>query len=286
MMITKINHSLPPFQDRSRRVDFGDESLEKIKRRGIVKIGHVNERPFAYFDPYGQHITGESWKIATTILTRMGIQRVEPVQTEFWSLIPKLRNGTYDIIGAGMYITPLRSRDIAFSHPTYKNKEGLIVKKGNPLNLNQFRDILIHPSAKLAVILGSVVADYARLSYLPPSRIISYTDGRQAIQGLMEGEADAFVTSSIRLNNLTPFIPQDRLERRHEFNGIVMNGRPVVEYGAFGFRKEENTFRAEFNRHLKEFLCTPEHRELVIPFGFTEAELPDKIDPEILKLIK
>jgi polar amino acid transport system substrate-binding protein len=54
----------------------------------------------------------------------------------------------------------------------------------------------------------------------------------------------------------------------------VIDGEPVRGCGAFGFRPGDDAFRAELDRHLGELLGTPEHLELIRPFGFGESTLP------------
>ena len=56
-----------------------------------------------------------------------------------------------------------------------------------------------------------------------------------------------------------------------------MEGKVLRGYGAFGFRKDETELVAAFNEELRTFIGTPEHLELVRPFGFTEKELPGSV---------
>jgi polar amino acid transport system substrate-binding protein len=52
-------------------------------------------------------------------------------------------------------------------------------------------------------------------------------------------------------------------------------------HGAFGFRKEDADLLAEFNKHLKEFIGSQEHLDLVTPFGFGKGYLPTKTTAEL-----
>src|SRR5690606_26443062 len=83
-------------------------TLELAKGAGKVRIGYANEAPYAYMDSAENRITGEAVEIARVVLKRMGINEVEGVLTEFGSLIPGLQANRFDIIAAGMYITPER----------------------------------------------------------------------------------------------------------------------------------------------------------------------------------
>ena len=131
-------------------------TLERIKKKGIVRVGFANEAPFAYMDTNTGKLTGEAPEIARVILKRMGIKEIKGVLTEFGSLIPGLKARRFDMIAAGMYITPKRCKEVAFSNPTYKIGEAFIVKKGNPLGLHSYEDVSNNNQAKIGVVVGTV----------------------------------------------------------------------------------------------------------------------------------
>jgi polar amino acid transport system substrate-binding protein len=64
------------------------------------------------------------------------------------------------------------------------------------------------------------------------------------------------------------------VERAAPFRDPVIEGETVAGYGAFGIRKDDEALLQAFNKHLKAFIGSKQHRDLVRPFGFTEAELP------------
>ena len=260
-------------------------TLERVRRSGVIKVGFADEMPFSFRNKSTRVITGESWEIANHILKQMGVRAVEGVQTEFWSLIPKLLNRTYDMIAAGFYVTPVRFKEIIFSHPTYRNTESLVVKLGNPLGLKKYMDVVRHSFARVAVVFGSVASNHIRFYNLPPSRIIYFADGASALKGIIAGEADAFIASGLTLNDLMCRVGNNGLELVPEFDGFLVNGQPVIDYGAFGFRKDDRAFRDEFNSHLIPFVGTPAHLDLVRPFGFSEREMPGQLPADVLKLL-
>src|SRR5690606_4888935 len=85
------------------------DPLEEIKDSSSVRIGYANETPFAYTALDGS-VTGESPEIVRKVFERMQIDTIKPVLTEWGSLIPGLRAGRFDLIAAGMYITPERCK--------------------------------------------------------------------------------------------------------------------------------------------------------------------------------
>ncbi len=136
------------------------DTLDKIKESGSVRIGYANETPFAYTALDGS-VTGESPEIVRKVFERMGIEKIEPVLTEWGSLIPGLRAGRFDLIAAGMYITPERCKQVIFTDPQYQLPDTLLVRAGNPKNLHSYEDIA-KSGAKLAIMAGTVNLAYAR----------------------------------------------------------------------------------------------------------------------------
>jgi len=251
-----------------------ETTFERIKRERVVRVGYANDIPFGHATPDGK-LTGEAPEIARKVLAKMGISRIEGVLTEFGSLIPALKAGRFDIIAAGMFVTPERCNEIAFSEPTYSIGQAFLVKAGNPKKLHSYKDVKKNPEAILCVMEGAVEGGYARAVGIPESRIITVPDTPTGLSAVKAGGADALALTSISIQNLVDSANDSRIERAHPFDDLAINGKTIRGYGAFGFRKEDSDFLNEFNKHLKEFIGTKEHLEIVKPFGFTE--LPGKI---------
>ena len=113
------------------------DTLEEIKDSSSVRIGYANETPFAYTALDGS-VTGESPEIVRKVFERMQIDTIKPVLTEWGSLIPGLRAGRFDLIAAGMYITPERCKQVLFTDPHYRLLDTLLVAEGNPKNLRSY----------------------------------------------------------------------------------------------------------------------------------------------------
>jgi polar amino acid transport system substrate-binding protein len=253
------------------------DTLERIRNTGIVRIGYANEAPYGYLDSATGQITGEAPEIAKVILRRMGATRIEPVVTEFGSLIPGLKARRFDVIAAGMYITPERAQEIAFSNPTYAVGEAFLVRAGNPLGLHSFEDVVESPEARLGVMGGSVEHGYAKTLGVPTDRIVVFPDYPSALGGLRTGRVDAVAATVLTANDLLHKLNSRGIERARPFHDPVIDGKPVRGYGAFGFRKRDTALVREFNRQLADFIGTPEHLELVKPFGFSRETLPGNV---------
>ena len=252
-------------------------TLERLENQKSIKVGFANEAPFAYIDIKTGKLTGEAPEIARVILKKLGVEKIEGVLTEFGSLIPGLKAKRFDIIAAGMYITPARAREITFSNPTYGIGEAFIVRQGNPLALHSYSDVSRNPKAKIGVVVGTVEREYARKTGIPGSRVFAFPDPMSAVAGVQAGRIDAFAGTSLTIQDILSKANSDDIERAVPFSDPIIDGETVRGYGAYGFRKQDTEFANLFNKHLDQFIGSPEHLALVRPFNFTENELPGDV---------
>lgn len=251
----------------------GEPTLDRVRREGVVRVGFANEAPYAYIDSRTDRLTGEAPEIAREVLARMGVTEIEGVLTEFGALIPGLKAGRFDVIAAGMYVKPARCREIDFSDPTYCIGEGLLVERDNPRGLHSYDDVREN-AASIGVVAGAVELGYARAVGIPDERIVIFPDAPSAVAGVQTGRVDAYAGTQLTVQDMLAKARDRDLAVADPFADPVIDGVTVRGCGAFGFRSGDDAFREEFNRHLHELLGTPEHLELVRPFGFTEAMLP------------
>lgn len=257
------------------------DTLAKAEEEGVVRVGFANEAPYAYLDSASGELTGEAPEVARAVLERMGGYEVEGVLTEFGALIPGLKAGRFDLIAAGMYIKPERCREIDFSNPTYCIGEGLLVERGNPLDLHSYDD-LRESEAMLGVVAGTVELGYARELGIPDERIVVFPDAPSAVAGVETGRVHAYAGTELTVRDLLNKSGNADLALAEPFEDPVIDGEPVRGCGAFGFRAGDDAFRQAFDRELTELLGTPEHLARVEEFGFGEATLPGDVTAETL----
>ena len=245
-------------------------TLEQAREKGSIRIGFANEAPFGYATPGGD-VIGEAPEIAKRIFKRMGIDSVDAVLTEWASLIPGLRARRFDVIAAGMFITPARCAQVAFSNPTYRLGQGLLVKADNPLDLHSYEDVANNAKAKLAIIAGTIERSYARKAGIPGDKILTVPDQTSMLSAVQFGRADAAALTALSIRRMAGK-GGDRVEVASPFETPDY----AYGYGAFAFRKDDLTLRNAVNQELAEFVGSDEHLALVAPFGFTRDELPGK----------
>jgi len=250
---------------------------------GTFRVAYANEAPYGYKDTKTGEVTGEAPTIARAILERLDITDVEMVVTEFGSLIPGLKAGRFDMVAAGMYITPERCKQIAFTNPTYAIGEAFLVKAGNPKDLHSYEDVREDPEARIGVMGGAVEHGYAKKLGIPEDRIVVFPDYPSGLSGVRTGRIDALAATDLTVGDLLRKSEAGgEFERAEPFEDPVIDGEKKIGYGAFGFRKDDQEMVEKFNRELKEFIGSEEHLELVRPFGFSEATLPGDVTVEDL----
>lgn len=261
---------------------FAETKLELIKRQGIIKLGVANEAPYGYLTADGK-LTGEGPEIARKILAKIdpNIQVVGVVAT-FNDLIPKLNAGHFDMIAAGMFITPERCEKVAFTRPTYKIGEALVIKAGNPKHLTDFQSIAKTPDARLAVMAGAVEYGYAYEAGVSVDQVSLYPDYQEALAALKAARIDAIAMTALTVRNIVDNTDNADIEATPQFFPEI-NGEPVAGYGAFAVRQEDQDLLAAFNNYLADFIGSQEHWETVKPFGFLPDTEPDKTVQELCK---
>lgn len=260
---------------------FAETAFERAQRTGEVFVGFANEAPYAYATPDGR-LTGEAVEVARAVLKRLGIEQMHGVLTEFGSLIPGLMAGRFDIITAGMFITPQRCEQVAFANPEYSIGGALGVKAGNPLDLHSYEDIAANPKARVAVMAGGVEHGYLLGSGVSPSQIVIVPDQPSAVAALQADRVDAITMTGPALQAVLDAAGDPNLERVADYVDTVIDGRTTRGYGAAAFRKEDNDFREAFNRELEALKASGELLDILSDFGFTAQELPGDMTAEAL----
>ncbi len=250
-------------------------TLEEIEQNSRIRIGYANETPFAFTETDGK-VTGESPEIAKIIFQKMGIEKVDGILTEWGSLIPGLRAGRFDVIAAGMYITPARCKQVIFTDPQYQLPDTLLVGKGNPKNLHSYADIAKNPDVKLAIMSGTVNLVYARDSGVKDAQILQVPDTTAQLQAVRAGRADAAVGTQLTMKGLASK-GGEKVEAIADF----VDDPAHTGYGALAFRPEDKALRDAVNAQLQKWLGSEEHLAAVAPFGFDSSNVTRKTAAEL-----
>lgn len=245
--------------------------LANAKKAGTIKVGIAGEAPYGFTDKSGK-ITGEAPEVARAIFKNLGVNDITATQVEFSQLIPALNAKQFDMVAAGMFITPTRCQNAAFSVPDYQTLESFLVPKGNPKGVATYQDI-ISKNLKLAVLSGAVEKGYAHDSGVPDAQVTTYDTQNAMLQAVTSGRADAASLTDISLNTVVQQNAGAPVDVTKGFAPVI-NGKPNRSAGAFVFRKGDDDLRNAFNDELNKLHSSGQWVQIVQPFGFTAANVP------------
>ena len=243
-------------------------SDDQPDRRGSsLRVGFAIEAPYAYLDARGR-VTGEAPEIFRTMAQRAGIEHIDWIRLDFANLLPELRLGRIDAIAAGMYITPDRAEQAAFTRPTATVRTAVVLREGETALPQQpvLADLARAEGLRWATVHDAAENDLLTAAGVPPERIGTVPQADRGLRAVAESQADAFAISTVTAWYLVSQHPEWPLEVRALADAPA--GLP-----AFVFRREDTALRDAIDQELAGYLGTEEHQLLVQGFGFTSDEI-------------
>jgi len=242
------------------------DELKKLKDKGTVVIGFANEKPYAYQE--GNELKGAAVDIAKEVFKELGVENVEGKLADFGQLIPGLNAGKFDVITAGMAITPDRCKNVAFGEPEMMYGEGLIVQKGNPKKLFSYEDIAKNKDIKVSVMSGATENQFLKSEGVDAGQIQGAPDIPATFSAVASGRADATTGTEMTIKMALESADKAKLEFVEDFKQPDVEGNP--SYGAAAFRKNSDELRKAYNDKLKELKENGKIAELLEKNGFSE----------------
>ena len=185
--------------------------LDQIKQRGTIRVGLSTFVPWAMRNKEGE-LVGFEIDVARRLASDAGLE-IEFVPTAWDGIIPGLLAGKFDVIIAGMSITPPRNLSVNFTRP-YSHSELLLAasreKAGNLLRMEDYDSAEV----TIAVRRGSTSVQATR-KHFPSATIQQFDDDILAFQEVLNGNAEAAVASTpkpeheVLRNSDRLFIPFD-----------------------------------------------------------------------------
>jgi polar amino acid transport system substrate-binding protein len=243
--------------------------LAELQEAGTITVGVANEVPFGYLDDDNQP-AGIGPDVARAVLQELGIDDMQAQVVEFGELIGGLQAGQFDMITAGMYITPERAAQIHFSDPDYCVPESLAVEEGNPHGLSDYQSIVDNPDVTIAIATGTVEVGYAEDAGIPESQIQMFGDIDGMYRALEAGEVDAVTGTLATVQNQVA--ARGGMEAVDGFFPVDQEGNETLPCGGHGFADED--FRDAFNEVLNQFREDGTTMEIITQYDdFTEEDV-------------
>ncbi len=248
-------------------------TLDELRERGFVRVGFANESPYGYENEDGE-LTGASVETAKAVFKELGIEEVEGHLADYDQLVPGLGAGKFDAITSGMAITPDRCENVSFAEPDMKYGEGLIVQKGNPLNLHSYKDIADNPDAIVSIMSGATENDFVISEGVDESQIQGASDIPGTIAAVESGRADATTGTEMTLLQAMESANSDNLEFVEDFEQPDIPGVP--SYGAVAFHPDNQELLEAFNEVLAELKADGTIQDILEANGFDrERNFPE-----------
>lgn len=256
----------------------GGDLLDRLRAQGVVRLGIAGEIPQGFIDRNGE-LTGEAPELARVIFKRLGVDRLQPVPTEFGSLIPGLNSQQFDVVAAGMYVNPERCQQVLFADPDYQMLDSFVVRKGNPKDLHNYSDI-VKKKAKLATGTGYAQIQHAVEAGYKESDLLIVPDQVAGLNAVEAGRVDAFSGTAVTVRLVAK---NSRKAEAADAFAPIIDGKPRVDGGAFAFRLTETKLRDAFNVELHKLKKSGEVYRILRPFGFTQDEMTDLTAKELCR---
>lgn len=250
--------------------DDNGEGADNGESGDVITVGIAGEVPYSYLNDDGDP-EGATVALAERIFGDMGYE-VEAELVDWDNLIPGLNAERFDVISAGMSITPERCEEAAFAEPEIMYTTALLVEEGNPHDVQDLDDVLEAQEngedITLATLTAGIEAGYSTDMGLDYDGVGSADEGIEMVQG---GRADVFALTAISLTEMAG--DADGVEVTDPF---VQEIDGVKQYGAGStvFRQDDTETLDEYNEHLAQLKSDDELGEIIGEFGFTDAEVP------------
>lgn len=241
-----------------------------------ITVGMADGPPYSYRDKDGK-ILGYSPDVVRAALEPLGV-KLDFVIADFGALIPGLLVGRFDMIAAGVAITPARCQQVSFSEPDLAVGDGLLVPKGNPHNLHGYTDFAKQPDVKLGGGRGTQNSKNALAAGVPPDQLVYFPTNQAMISALLAGRVDAATVSAPVAATVASDENVKGIERALPFEALKLpDGRPAQMYTATVFRKDEGDLRDTLNGGLDKLKRDGALQAILTRYDFTTAEFPPAI---------
>jgi polar amino acid transport system substrate-binding protein len=194
----------------------------------VVRIGTEGAyEPYNYIDQATGELTGFEIELGNELCTRAGVT-CEFVQNAWDSIIPNLQSGNYDMIMAGMSITPEREEVITFTQN--------YVPPSSSIYLALSADANIGEGGVVAAQTGTIQAGHVAES---GATLLEFATVDETVAAVRNGEADAAFGD---IESLKPMIDGSGGE-------LAMAGEPVPLGGGvgIGLRDSDEALKAKMN---------------------------------------
>jgi len=252
-----------------------DDRLDNILASRRLRVGYAVEAPYAFVDSQGR-VSGESPELARLVVAKLasdaGVNiQIDWVQTRFDLLLVGLDEQRFDLVAAGMFITPERARKYAFSTPTLKVREGLLLPSNGAQQPFAFSD-LVEQGIRIAVVAGSVEEQRLQAHGLPRQRLFPVPDANSGKDAILAGAVGALALSLPTVRWMAQNDPSRLSARPLIYNGDS-EGDGAQFRTAFVFDRESGNLLKAWNGAQRTVHGGALHLQSLQALGLTPDDL-------------
>ena len=188
------------------------QTVDEIKRRGVVRIGVLSELPpWGFLDASGQ-LAGYDVDVGNLLAQKLGV-RAEFSGMTVSARIAQLMTNKVDMLLATMGMYPERAKAVQFTEPYAGLKIILLANKNQKIEK-------LEDAAKLRIgVTRGAAQDIAITKGLPPgSDIRRFDDDSAVIQALVTGQVEAAGANTTYMINIRKVMPNNEFEQKLVFN--------------------------------------------------------------------
>jgi cystine transport system substrate-binding protein len=216
------------------------ELLAEVKARGVLRVANTQTNPPWSFRDERNEVVGYDADVARELAKRMGIPKVEFIQSTYQAFILGVQTDKYDMVVSGQTITDERKKQVDFSEPYQVNGVSIFVNAANQ-TIRSKEDL---PGKRIAVTAGTTNEQQAR--QIPNAEVKTYENGTLALTDVGIGRADASLISRF----LGSYLAEKNNLRVKPLQGFL-----TLEVNAMSFKKGEAAFKAEVDRALAAMIA-------------------------------
>ncbi len=228
--------------------------LDKIKERGVIKVGIVVD-----FPPYGitnadNQPDGYDADVAKLLAKDLGV-KLELVPVTGPNRIPYLLTDKTDVLVASLAITPERVKQVQFSHPY--SAASMVLLGPEQTHIKTPADFI---SYRIGVPRASTT-DIGVMKVAPKgTNIRRFDDDASALQAMIVGQVDAVGTSSVIAAEVQKRYPE-KFQIKYVINeqvmGITMQYKRPELLDAVNKFIQANVDNGELDKLFGKWLKTP-----------------------------
>ncbi|PBB58183.1 MULTISPECIES: ectoine/hydroxyectoine ABC transporter substrate-binding protein EhuB [Mesorhizobium] len=251
--------------------------LDRIESEGKITVGIANAINWAWRGEDGK-VVGFSPDLLRAAFEPLGVKEFDFVLVDWNALIPSLQTRRFDVIAAGMWITPVRCKSVAFSDPDLTISDAMLVDKGNPHNIHSYEDLTKNPELRVGASRGSADIEHMTSAGVPEKQILQFQDDDAVVAALVAGRIDGAPFGSTAMPRMLKALAPS-VERAMPFTGYIKDGHEVAGWSAIAFRLDDTNLRDAYNKRLVELKADGTVAKLMQKYGI-EANVNDTMTVE------